>query len=139
MYLSEISPKKYRGGVGSVFQWFLTFGLFLGNVTGLRNVFGNSQRWPHLFTMLVVFAMIQLLVLTFCPESPKHLLIVEKNENAAMKALRKLRGDKFPIKEEISEMQKEFNDVKYTDEVPYSDYFRKPLVLISLLVHLYIN
>ena len=126
MYLSEVSPKKYRGGVVSLFQWFSIFGVALANACGFRSVFGNSQHWPHLFTMLVVFAMIQLLVLSFCPESPRHLLIVEKKEIAAMNALRKLRGDMFPIKEEIHDMQKEFNDVKDNDEVPYSDYFRKP-------------
>ena len=98
----------------------------MANVCGFRSVFGNSQQWPHLFTMLVAFAMIQLLVLSFCPESPKHLLIVEKNENAALNTLRKLRGDRFPIKDEIHDMQKEFYDVKDNDEVPYSDYFRKP-------------
>ena len=126
MYLSEISPKKYRGGVVSLFQWFLTLGIAMANVCGFRSVFGNSQHWPHLFNMLVVFALVQVLVLSFCPESPKHLLIIEKNENAAMKALRRLRGDKFSIREEIQEMHKEFNDVQDSDQIAYSDFFCKP-------------
>ena len=63
-----------------------------------------------------MFAIFQLIVLPFCPESPRYLLIA-KNRNAdAEKVLKRLRG-KENVSEEIAELLNEANMEKSLTKV----------------------
>lgn len=41
LYLSEISPKKIRGAVGTCQQLFITVGILTSNILGVSKVFGK--------------------------------------------------------------------------------------------------
>lgn len=43
MYLGEIAPKNYRGAIGIVPQLFITVGILVAQVFGIRNILGNKQ------------------------------------------------------------------------------------------------
>ena len=48
MYLAEITQVKYRGTFGTEHQLFITIGIFMGSVFGLREILGEYEQIPFL-------------------------------------------------------------------------------------------
>ena len=74
-YLSEIAPMTLRGALGTVNQLGVTVGLLLSQVLGLPLILGTKDGWPFLLGVAFIPAVLQLLLLPLCPESPRYLLI----------------------------------------------------------------
>ncbi|XP_078410082.1 solute carrier family 2, facilitated glucose transporter member 11-like [Cetorhinus maximus] len=106
MYLGESAPKEIRGLVALSFAPFTAAGLVLGQTIGLRQILGREELWPLLLASCAVPALIQLITLPWCPESPRYLLIDRGNKDMCMKALRRLHG-KDNITTEMDEMLEE--------------------------------
>ena len=77
MYISEIAPLNLRGGLGTVNQLAVTVGLLTGQVLGVDYLLGTDDGWPYLLGIAVFPAILQLLLLPWCPESPRYLLITK--------------------------------------------------------------
>jgi MFS transporter, SP family, arabinose:H+ symporter len=82
MFISEISPPKYRGRLTGMFQFNIVFGILIAFLSNslLGGVGENAWRW-----MLGVEAFPALLFALLCiglPESPRW-LIVHKNDREA--------------------------------------------------------
>nr|XP_035946382.1 solute carrier family 2, facilitated glucose transporter member 5 isoform X2 [Halichoerus grypus] len=92
MYLGELAPKNLRGALGVVPQVFITIGILVAQIFGLRSLLANKEGWPILLGLTGIPAALQLLFLPFFPESPRYLLIQKKDEVAARNALKRLRG-----------------------------------------------
>lgn len=103
MYLGELAPKNLRGALGVVPQVFITVGILVAQIFGLRSLLASEEGWPILLGLTGVPAALQLLLLPFFPESPRYLLMQKKDEEAARNALKRLRGwdDVDPEMEEI--------------------------------------
>ncbi|XP_027803532.2 solute carrier family 2, facilitated glucose transporter member 5-like isoform X2 [Marmota flaviventris] len=106
MYLGELASKNLRGALGVVPQLFITIGILVAQLFGLRNVLANEEGWPILLALTAVPAVLQVLLLPFFPESPRYLLIQKKNEEAARNALRRVRGWD-DVDEEVEEIRRE--------------------------------
>lgn len=106
MYLGELAPKNLRGALGVVPQLFITVGILVAQLFGFRNVLANDNGWPILLGLTGVPAALQLLLLPFFPESPRYLLIQKRDEDAAGKALRRLRGWDN-VADEVEEIRQE--------------------------------
>jgi len=81
LYISEISPAKFRGRLAGMFQFNIVFGILVAFASNalLAGTGANAWRW-----MLGVAAFPSLLYTAFCfglPESPRWLL-VRKNDRA---------------------------------------------------------
>ena len=50
MYLTEITPFNLRGAFGTGHQLFITIGIFIGSVLGLREIFG--EFFQQVYTLL---------------------------------------------------------------------------------------
>jgi hypothetical protein len=85
MYISEIAPLNLRGGLGTVNQLAVTIGLLLSQVLGIEQILGTNEGWPVLLGLAICPAILQLLLLPFCPESPRYLLITKQWEEEARK------------------------------------------------------
>lgn len=104
MYLSEISPIKYRGAIGTTHQLAITIAILFSQILGIHEVsqtpaqlshflsiqvLGRSDSefyaWRILLAVPLIFMTVQVLILPFCPESPKYLYIRRNNEAAAKK------------------------------------------------------
>lgn len=85
MYISEIAPLNLRGGLGTVNQLAVTVGLALSQVLGIEQILGTDDGWPILLGLAVCPAVLQLLLLPLCPESPRYLLITKQWEEEARK------------------------------------------------------
>ncbi|XP_015833452.1 glucose transporter type 1 isoform X4 [Tribolium castaneum] len=106
MYISEIAPLNLRGGLGTVNQLAVTVGLLLSQVLGIEQILGTNDGWPLLLGLAVCPALLQLVLLPICPESPRYLLITKQWEEEARKALRRLRASN-QVEEDIEEMRAE--------------------------------
>uniref|UniRef100_A0A1I8FGM7 MFS domain-containing protein n=1 Tax=Macrostomum lignano TaxID=282301 RepID=A0A1I8FGM7_9PLAT len=60
---------------------------------GLDFVLGTPDRWFYLMSLTLLPSCLQLLVLPFCPESPRHLLLDKSDSRLARSALVQLRGE----------------------------------------------
>ena len=85
MYLSEIAPMNLRGALGTVSQLGVTTGLLLAQVLGLNEILGTAEGWPFLLGVAFVPAVLQLMLLPLCPESPRYLLITKGRVSEARK------------------------------------------------------
>ncbi|KAG4074657.1 hypothetical protein HA402_004528 [Bradysia odoriphaga] len=106
MYISEIAPLNLRGGLGTVNQLAVTIGLLLSQVLGIEQILGTNDGWPVLLGLAICPAILQLLLLPVCPESPRYLLITKQWEEEARRALRRLRASSA-VEEDIEEMRAE--------------------------------
>lgn len=106
MYLSEISTVSMRGAIGTVSQLGATIGLLFSQVLGLRDILGTKELWPFLFGFAFIPAILQLVMLPFCPESPRYLLLSCGRVSEARLALRRLRSSS-DIEDDIEEMRAE--------------------------------
>lgn len=88
MYISEIAPLNLRGGLGTVNQLAVTIGLLLSQVLGIEQILGTNEGWPVLLGLAVCPAILQLILLPICPESPRYLLITKQCEEEARKGKR---------------------------------------------------
>jgi sugar porter (SP) family MFS transporter len=108
LYVSEISPKKIRGMLVSVYQFAVTIGLLTASGatqgTSNRNDAG-SYRIP--ISLQLIWAAILALGLFFLPESPRYLVKAQVLEKAAV-ALSRVRGqpaDSQLIQAELAEIK----------------------------------
>ncbi|XP_064457955.1 glucose transporter type 1-like isoform X2 [Ornithodoros turicata] len=106
MYLLEISPVPLRGGLGTVSQVGVTVGMLLSQILGIQVILGTAEGWPYLLAIAVIPAILQLVLLPLCPESPRYLLISKQQESLARGALQKLRCSSL-VEDDIEEMKTE--------------------------------
>ncbi|XP_062597352.1 solute carrier family 2, facilitated glucose transporter member 1-like [Saccostrea cucullata] len=83
LYLAEISPKKIRGAIGTCHQLFITVGILWSNIMGVSKLFGTHELWEWVFIFNAIPALVCLIGLPFCPESPRYLLIKKNEEEEA--------------------------------------------------------
>ncbi|KAI9253520.1 general substrate transporter, partial [Phascolomyces articulosus] len=90
IYISEVSTKKSRGALGSVFEFFLNLGILLTQVAG--RYMKAVPIWRFLWGIPTILAAINLALMFFvCVETPRRLCADGKPEEARH-ALQRLRG-----------------------------------------------
>jgi MFS transporter, SP family, arabinose:H+ symporter len=90
MFISEIAPPAMRGRLTGMFQFNIVFGILVAYLSNslLGGIGENAWRW-----MLGVEALPALLFTTFCfglPESPRWLIVHNKNREAGLAVLKKV-------------------------------------------------
>ncbi|CAJ0581254.1 unnamed protein product, partial [Mesorhabditis spiculigera] len=126
MFLTEVSPINLRGTLGSIHQLFVTIAILVSQVLGLDFLFGTVNRWPWIFAMTVIPAILQLIMLPLCPESPKYSLVVKNQPEKAEAALKKLRAQD-DVTDELNEIREEAVAAQNTPKVQMGDLFKIPL------------
>ncbi len=130
-YISEISPAHDRGRLVGMYQFNIVLGIlvaFLSNY--LLKDFGTEPwRWmvgaealPALFYTVVVF---------FIPESPRWLLLKEK-DRAAAEATLAVIDPQTPVQTQINDILSDHKSVN-TDESIFDKKYRFPLILAFLI------
>ncbi len=130
-YISEISPAHDRGRLVGMYQFNIVLGIlvaFLSNY--LLKDFGTEPwRWmvgaealPALFYTVVVF---------FIPESPRWLLLKEK-DRAAAEATLAVIDPQTPVQTQINDILTDHKSVN-TDESIFDKKYRFPLILAFLI------
>uniref|UniRef100_A0AAY5KK08 Major facilitator superfamily (MFS) profile domain-containing protein n=1 Tax=Esox lucius TaxID=8010 RepID=A0AAY5KK08_ESOLU len=139
MYVGEVSPTPLRGAFGTLHQLGVVVGILVAQIFGLESLLGSEKLWPLLLALTVVPAVVQCILLPFCPESPRFLLINQNKEEEARKALVRLRGSE-DVSKDMQEMKEESAKMAMEKKVTIPELFRiaayrQPL-LIAVMLHL---
>jgi MFS family permease len=107
IYVSEIAPPAEKGFFGSFTQVMVNFGILIAQLLGY--FLSRGQYWRIILAAGGLIGLIQTFGLFFAVESPKW-LADEGSLSKAKKTLRKIRGDKFDVGEEVSGWGTESSD-----------------------------
>ncbi|XP_054618872.1 solute carrier family 2, facilitated glucose transporter member 3-like isoform X2 [Dunckerocampus dactyliophorus] len=133
MYVGEVSPTPLRGAFGTLHQLGVVVGILIAQIFGLEFLLGSVKLWPLLLALTVAPAVLQCVLLPFCPESPRFLLINLKQEEQARKALVRLRGSE-DVSRDLQEMKEESNKMALEKKVTIPELFRSPTYRQPLLI-----
>ncbi|XP_055068526.1 solute carrier family 2, facilitated glucose transporter member 1 [Misgurnus anguillicaudatus] len=139
MYIGEVSPTALRGALGTLHQLGVVIGILMTQIFGLESIMGNADMWPFLLGFTFIPALLQCILLPFCPESPRFLLIMRNEENKAKAVLKKLRGT-TDVSADMQEMKEESRQMMREKKVTIPELFRSPLyrqpILVAIMLHL---
>ncbi|KAM9316530.1 solute carrier family 2, facilitated glucose transporter member 2 [Gastrophryne carolinensis] len=139
IYIGEISPTALRGALGTLHQLAIVTGILISQVVGLEFILGSETLWPVLLGLSGVPAVVQTVLLFFCPESPRYAFIKLGKEEEAKRILKSLRGDYDPSKD-IEEMRREKMEAASEKKVTILQLFKSPSyrqpLLVSLVLHM---
>ncbi|XP_044732750.1 glucose transporter type 1 [Chrysoperla carnea] len=133
MYISEIAPLNLRGGLGTINQLAVTVGLLLSQVLGIEQILGTDDGWPVLLGLAICPAILQLILLPICPESPRYLLMTKQWEEEARKALRRLRASN-QVEEDIEEMRAEERAQQSESTISMTELICSPTLRSPLII-----
>uniref|UniRef100_A0A8C1D4V3 Solute carrier family 2 member 3a n=1 Tax=Cyprinus carpio carpio TaxID=630221 RepID=A0A8C1D4V3_CYPCA len=137
MYVGEVSPTPLRGAFGTLHQLGVVVGILIAQILGLEYLLGSYKLWPVLLALTVLPAVLQCILLPFCPESPRYLLINLNEEEQARKALVRLRGYE-DVGKDLQEMKEESAKMAMEKKVTIPELFRtaayrQPLLIAVML------
>ncbi|KAI9265937.1 general substrate transporter [Sporodiniella umbellata] len=99
IYVSEISPPKYRGALTAILQLFTTLGILLIEIISLG--LSSAIGWRIVVVVTIVPTIIQMVILPFCARSPRWLIGKNRIDEARVEFLRLRNGD---IESEFTDM-----------------------------------
>ncbi|XP_024272406.2 solute carrier family 2, facilitated glucose transporter member 3 isoform X2 [Oncorhynchus tshawytscha] len=139
MYVGELAPTHLRGAFGTLHQLGVVIGILVAQVFGLEFLLGSDSLWPLLLSLTAIPAVVQSIMLPFCPESPRYLLISLNQEEEARKALVRLRGCE-DVSDDIQEMKEEGMKMGMEKKVTIPELFRSPAyrqpIIIAIILQL---
>ncbi|CAL8302058.1 unnamed protein product [Boreogadus saida] len=136
LYVQEVSPTNLRGAFATLNQVAYTLGVLIGMVVGLETALGTWDQWDLMLCLSLIPALLQYLLLPFCPESPRYLLLTRGQEAKAESALLRLRGNPDMVREELEEMKERETDTKAS--ISIQQFFTKasyqqPILLVVMI------
>ncbi|CAF3710826.1 unnamed protein product [Rotaria sordida] len=138
MYLSELSPKRIRGMIGSLSGFSAYFGLMWAEMFSTPAILGTDSRWPLIMVIAAVPSVTQFLLLQFCYESPRFLLMNRGDEHGARQSLSALR-ERFNVDDEINEMKQEAEHLRGESHVTIKELFTREVfrlpIAVAIVVH----
>ncbi|XP_073782017.1 solute carrier family 2, facilitated glucose transporter member 3 isoform X1 [Danio rerio] len=139
MYVGEIAPTALRGAFGTLHQLGVVIGILVAQILGLESLLGSQTLWPLLLALTALPAVIQSIMLIFCLESPRYLLISLNKEDEARQALTSLRGHS-DVEDDIREMKDEAMKMSMEKRVSIPELFRNPAyrqpIIIAIILQL---
>eukprot|EP00698_Gefionella_okellyi_P013820 TRINITY_DN3810_c0_g1_i1.p1 TRINITY_DN3810_c0_g1~~TRINITY_DN3810_c0_g1_i1.p1 ORF type:complete len:998 (+),score=202.79 TRINITY_DN3810_c0_g1_i1:77-3070(+) len=99
VYISEISPARFRGAFGAINQLAIAFGILFAYLAGM------GLNWQWLARCGGICASVLLLCLPFLPETPRWLLQSGKKDALARRSLQRLLGPSANIDRAIAQVQ----------------------------------
>uniref|UniRef100_A0AAY4E209 Major facilitator superfamily (MFS) profile domain-containing protein n=1 Tax=Denticeps clupeoides TaxID=299321 RepID=A0AAY4E209_9TELE len=133
MYIGEVSPTPLRGAFGTLHQLGVVIGILIAQVFGLEVLLGSEKLWPILLALTILPAVLQCILLPFCPESPRYLLINLNQEEQARNALIRLRGYE-DVSKDMREMMEESAKMAMEKKVTIPELFRTAAYRQPLLI-----
>ncbi|XP_043925991.1 solute carrier family 2, facilitated glucose transporter member 2 [Protopterus annectens] len=138
MYIGEVSPTKLRGALGTLHQLGVVTGILISQIIGLKFLLGTETLWPLLLALSGVPSILQIILLFFCPESPRYLYIKCGKKEAAIRSLKRLKGN-CDAEKDLKEMEKEKNEAAKEKKVSIIQLFRSPNylqpIIVSMMLH----
>lgn len=100
IYSAEVSPASIRGGIVTSFQLWVAFGILVGYSCNLMFMDIGPHAWRFQLAAAFVPAVPLLLLVWFCPESPRW-LIKKKNYPKAFRSFCRIRNTELIAAREL--------------------------------------
>jgi sugar porter (SP) family MFS transporter len=135
MYISEISPAAVRGRLTGMFQLNIVIGILVAFLTNFAFLHIGAGSWRWMVGVMVIPAGLFALLLRIIPESPRWLILNDRDEEAARIFERTGEPDaRTVISEEHALLSGEKKKVHHApQENLFSGKFRKPILYAVLL------
>jgi len=131
VYIAEASPTEIRGGLVSANTLMITGGQFLSFVVnyGLTRVPGT---WRWMLGLAGTPAIVQLIIMTFLPESPRWLYMKNKKQEATCVLSKICPSPRLEDEIQILEDTLEKEDMSVV-KVKYSDVFKSKEIRLAFI------
>jgi sugar porter (SP) family MFS transporter len=128
MYISEVSPAAIRGRLAGSFQLMIVTGIFVAYLTNFLFVGMGDSGWRWMLGIMIIPAAIFAILLRFIPESPRWLVLNNRDEEAKEVFIKTGEPDAVQVIREEHELS------NYgTKEKLFTSKFRKPIMYAVLL------
>lgn len=134
LYLNEVSPTSKRGAIGSVFQLVIVCAILLAQIVGMSQLMGTKEVFEWLFFLQIPPAVLMMIGLLRCPESPRFLLSTSDDESCAKASLYWFRGENTDLTAELTQIRHEIDELKSQPKVKYSDFLSERVLRVPLLI-----
>ena len=128
MYISEIAPAKVRGRLAGMFQLNIVAGIFIAYLTNFLFASLGDEAWRWMLGIMAVPAGMFALLLRGIPESPRWLILNNRDEEAAPIFTRTGEPDAGKLIKEEHDLSKQG-----TKESLFNGKFKKPILYAMLL------
>ena len=128
MYISEVSPPKIRGRLAGSFQLMIVTGIFVAYLTNFLFVGMGDSGWRWMLGIMIIPAALFAILLRFIPESPRWLVLNNRDEEAKEVFIKTGEPDAIQVIREEHELSKQG-----TRESLFKAKFRKPILYAVLL------
>ena len=130
MYISEIAPAKQRGKLVAMFQFNITLGIVIAYFSNylMSGIGENAWRWMLGVEAIPAFIFASLVF--FLPKSPRWLIAIKGDEDAARKVLQEVSNEN--IDTAVSEINLSIASAKAGAGHFFSAKYRKPVMLAFL-------
>ena len=125
MYISEVSPAKYRGSLVSMYQLFIMTGILISYLINymLHDIGENNWRW--MFASGAIPSILFLIMLFFVSETPRFLYLKGKKQEALV-VLERIGGKQL-AREEMEEIRKSITGSSVSFRMLFDPKIRKVL------------
>jgi len=108
MYISEVTPKRYRGSFVSMYQLFIVTGILISYLINymLNDIGENNWRW--MFATGVIPSLLFLITLFLVPETPRYLY--KKGEKKQALVVLNMVNSQEESKKQIREIDESLQD-----------------------------
>lgn len=138
-YLNEVAPGPLRGSCGVLNQLCITIGILFAQTLGFRQLLGTKDLWEYILAFPLITSLIGgFVLLFFFSETPKALLITNKDEDSTREVLQRLRNQ-TDVDDEIEELYREGKEsgdsssaVSFKELLTAKE-FRWPLITVVVL------
>jgi MFS transporter, sugar porter (SP) family len=128
MYISEVSPPRIRGRLAGSFQLMIVTGIFVAYLTNFLFVGMGDSGWRWMLGIMIIPAALFAILLRFIPESPRWLILNNRDEEAKEVFIKTGEPDAIQVIREEHELSKQG-----TKESLFTAKFRKPILYAVLL------
>jgi sugar porter (SP) family MFS transporter len=135
MYISEIAPAAVRGRLTGMFQLNIVIGILVAYLTNFAFLHMGAGSWRWMVGVMVIPAGLFALLIRVIPESPRWLILNNRDEEAARIFERTGEPDaRSVISEEHALLSGENRKIQHApEENLFSRKFRKPILYAVLL------
>src|SRR5215207_10021412 len=128
MYISEVAPAKIRGRLAGSFQLMIVAGIFIAYLTNFLFVDFGDTGWRWMLGIMIIPAALFAILLRFIPESPRWLVLNNRDEEAKAVFARTGEHNAAALIREEHELSK--GGIK---ESLFSGKYNKPILYAVLL------
>jgi len=130
MYISEISPARYRGQMTALFQFNVIFGILIAYVSNYLLRETGSEPWRFMLGVEGIPAIAFFFLLLLVPRSPRFLVKINRIDEAR-NVLTKIEGN--DVEAEIIEIQTSLKQGKTASQNLFSKHYFKPISIAFLV------